>query len=131
MNKNLLLTATVLSMTGLQNMQSAENKRPNIILFMVDDMGWQDTSLPFWTEKTPLNARYHTPNMERLAQMGAKFTSAYACSISSPTRCSLMTGTNQARHQVTNWTFGYNASTDAQDPDLNMPQWNVNGIQPV
>lgn len=108
-----------------------QTERPNIILFMVDDMGWQDTSLPFWNEKTSFNACYHTPNMERLAQMGAKFTSAYACSISSPSRCSLLTGANAARHRVTNWTFGYNTSTDADDPDLNMPQWNVNGIQPV
>ena len=35
-------------MTQEHNQQ--EVKRPNIILFMVDDMGWQDTSLPFWTE---------------------------------------------------------------------------------
>lgn len=36
------------------NMQAADQpaKRPNIILFRVDDMGWEDTSLPFWTEKT-------------------------------------------------------------------------------
>ncbi len=72
---------------------------------MVDDMGWQDTSLPFWKEKTPLNERYHTPNMERLASQGMMFTQAYACSVSSPTRVSLMTGMNAARHRVTNWTL--------------------------
>lgn len=33
--------------------QKKVQDRPNIILFLVDDMGWQDTSLPFWTEKTP------------------------------------------------------------------------------
>ena len=131
MNRNLWLTTALLPVMGTQNIQAAEDNRPNIVLFMVDDMGWQDTSLPFWTERTPLNERFHTPNMERLAQMGAKFTSAYACSISSPSRCSMMTGANQARHRVTNWTFGYNASTDAGDADLNMPRWNVNGIQPV
>ena len=65
--------------------------RPNIILFMVDDMGWQDTSLPFWSEHTFYNDRYETPNMERLARQGVMFTQAYACSLSSPTRCSLMT----------------------------------------
>jgi len=43
------------------------DKRPNIILFMVDDMGWQDTSLPFWTQKTHYNEVYETPNMECLA----------------------------------------------------------------
>lgn len=37
------------------------DKRPNIILFMVDDMGWQDTSLPFWTQKTRFNELYETP----------------------------------------------------------------------
>ena len=63
-------------------------RRPNIILFMVDDMGWQDTSLPFWTQRTPFNETYETPNMERLARQGMMFTQAYASAISSPTRCS-------------------------------------------
>ena len=42
-------------------------QKPNIILFLVDDMGWQDTSLPFWNDTTELNHIYETPNMERLA----------------------------------------------------------------
>ena len=75
--------------------------RPNILLFLVDDMGWQDTSVPFHTQATPLNKRYHTPNMERLAAQGMKFTNAYASAISSPSRCSLLTGANAARHRVT------------------------------
>jgi len=106
-------------------------QRPNIVLFLVDDMGWQDTSLPFYSEVTPLNQRYHTPNMERLAERGVKFTSSYACSISSPSRCSLLTGMNAARHRVTNWTLHMNQPTDANDADVTLPQWNVNGIQPV
>lgn len=78
-----------------------EGQRPNIVLFLVDDMGWQDTSLPFWTERTHYNDTYHTPNMERLAAQGKMFTQAYACSVSSPTRVSLFTGMNAARHRVT------------------------------
>ncbi|MEL6720630.1 MAG: sulfatase-like hydrolase/transferase, partial [Bacteroidota bacterium] len=78
---------------------------PNIILFLVDDLGWQDTSVPFWKEKTAFNKRYHTPNMERLAAQGMKFTQAYATPVCSPTRISLMTGMNAARHRVTNWTL--------------------------
>lgn len=108
-----------------------QQQRPNIILFLVDDMGWQDTSVPFDTVKSALNTRFHTPSMERLVKRGTKFTQAYACSISSPSRCSLMTGMNQARHCVTNWTFGYNTATDEADTALIIPKWNVNGIQPV
>ena len=106
-------------------------KKPNIIFFLVDDMGWQDTSEPFHTETTSLNQRYHTPNMELLADAGMKFTQAYACALCSPTRISLMTGLNAARHRVTNWTLRPNASPDPSHPTLNMPLWNVNGLSPV
>ena len=60
MNKKLLfpLALVPLAATSLQAQKSAQtqrvDKRPNIILFMVDDMGWQDTSLPFWTQKTEI-----------------------------------------------------------------------------
>ena len=106
-------------------------ERPNIIMFLVDDMGWQDTSVPFYSnQKSELNQRYHTPNMERLASMGVRFTSAYACAISSPSRCSLMSGMNAARHRVTNWTLEYDKKTDASSHVLDFPDWHVNGIQP-
>jgi arylsulfatase A-like enzyme len=106
-------------------------ERPNIIMFLVDDMGWQDTSVPFYKDSlTALNHRYHTPNMERLAAMGVKFTQAYACAISSPSRCSLMSGMNAARHRVTNWTLKYDTQTDATSSAMVLPQWNYNGIQP-
>lgn len=83
--------------------------RPNIIVFLVDDMGLMDTSLPFDVDvhgqpvRRPLNDWYHTPNMERLAAQGIRFTTFYAQSVSSPSRASLMTGQNAARHRTTNW----------------------------
>jgi len=107
-----------------------QKKRPNIVLFLVDDMGWQDTSVPFHTEATAFNRRYRTPHMEQLASRGMKFTQAYACSVCSPTRVSLMTGLNAARHRVTNWTLKKNASNDRRHAKLNFPQWNVNGLSP-
>lgn len=117
------------SLTALSSLAATD--KPNIVLFLVDDMGWQDTSLPFSGEPTPLNGRYRTPNMERLAAQGTIFTSAYACAVSSPSRCSLLTGMNAARHRVTNWTLNYNTKTDGSDPLIRVPDWNVNGIQPV
>ncbi|WP_161602125.1 sulfatase-like hydrolase/transferase [Tautonia marina] len=105
-------------------------KRPNIVLFLVDDMGWQDTSVPFHEQATEFNRRYRTPHMEQLARTGMKFTQAYACSVCSPTRISLMTGLNAARHRVTNWTLRKNASNDRAHPQLDFPMWNVNGLSP-
>ncbi|MDE7410696.1 MAG: sulfatase [Paramuribaculum sp.] len=131
MNPERFLISIAGVMTSLSVMAQKNDTRPNIVLFMVDDMGWQDTSLPFANDTTPLNRRFHTPNMERLADMGTRFTSAYACSISSPSRCSLMTGMNQARHRVTNWTLRLNQATDAENSEVEMPDWNYNGIQPV
>ena len=107
-----------------------QNKRPNIVLFLVDDTGWQDTSVPFHKEVTDFNRRYRTPHMEQLAKAGMKFTQAYACSVCSPTRVSLMTGLNAARHRVTNWTLRKNASNDRGHAKLDFPQWNVNGLSP-
>lgn len=105
--------------------------RPNIIFFFVDDMGWQDTSEPFYKEITKLNRTYHSPNVEKLSAEGMKFTQAYACAVCSPTRVSLMTGLNAARHRVTNWTLRKNASPDPNHKTLRMPKWNVNGLSPV
>ena len=121
---------SISALTLLSVAAQAQQKQPNILLFMVDDMGWQDTSVPFHSEITPLNQRYHTPSMERLADMGTKFTQAYASSVSSPSRCSLLTGANAARHRVTNWTLRKDKSTDERHETLTMPQWNVNGVQP-
>ena len=120
------MTTSVLVASALQ--AKVPEERPNIVLFMVDDMGWQDTSVPFWTRRTPLNAIYETPNMERLARQGMLFTQAYASPISSPSRCSLLTGANAARHRVTNWTFRRGQMTDEPDDLLAPPDWNYNGV---
>ena len=128
-----LMAPAALSLTAgaAVSTPSSTDPRPDIILFMVDDMGWQDTSVPFADSTTPYNRAYHTPNMERLAAQGVKFTQAYACSISSPSRCSLITGANNARHRVTNWTMFRDQTTDLQHEGITLPEWNYNGVQQV
>ena len=87
----------------------ASSIKPNVILFLIDDMGLMDTSVPFIVDakgqpvKHSLNGFYRTPNMERLAAAGTRFTQFYAHSVCSPTRASIMTGQNSARHRSTNW----------------------------
>ena len=109
----------------------AQVKQPNIILFLVDDMGWQDCSLPFWNNPTKLNTIFHTPNMEKLAAKGMMLTNAYSNAVCTPTRVSLMTGMNVARHGVTNWTnVNSNTPTDFKDSILKPANWNYNGLTP-
>lgn len=68
--------------------------RPNIVLFLVDDMGWIDS--------TPYGSQYYeTPNMQRLASQSMRFTDAYALPLCSPTRASILSGQYSSRHRVT------------------------------
>lgn len=131
--KSFFVLVSILVCTSINvfDANKAFETKPNIILFLVDDMGWQDTSVPFGAERTKFNHLYHTPNMEKLASEGMKFTQAYASSVCSPTRVSLITGMNAARHRVTNWTLRRNISEDRPDDILKMPSWNMNGLQPI
>jgi len=122
---------TVLSVVSALPVIARTDNRPDIILFMVDDMGWQDTSVPFSGDTTTYNRMFHTPNMERLAARGMKFQQVYACAVSSPTRCSLITGANNARHRVSNWTLQRDISTDMPNDTIDLPSWNVNGVAMV
>lgn len=135
---NKILIAFILSLCFLsckEKNQTTISKPtpPNIIVFLVDDMGWQDTSVPFWTQKTKWNEIYETPNMEKLAEEGMKFTQAYATSVCSPTRISFITGMNAARHRVTNWTLKKDKlqPMEVNHPTLSFPAWNVNGISAI
>ena len=110
---------------------SSAADRPNIVVFLVDDMGVMDTSVPFLTGKDgkakryPLNDFYRTPSMERLAKQGIRFNQFYAMSVCSPTRVSIMTGQNAARHRTTNWI---NERQDNAGPN-GAPDWNWVGLK--
>ena len=72
---------------------AAHSAQPNIIFFLVDDMGWMDSQ--------PYGSKYYdTPNMQRLADQGMRFTSAYAMPLCSPTRASILTGQHVSRHGI-------------------------------
>jgi len=110
--------------------RSKAHKPPNIIVFLVDDMGLMDTTVPFITDaggnpvEYPLNSFYRTPNMEKLAAQGIRFTNFYAHSVCSPTRASILTGQNSARHGVTNWINSERNNRTAFGPT----NWNWNGL---
>ena len=117
--------------------------QPNIVFFLVDDYGWLDSEVQYGKQAYPRNGTFRTPNMLRLAEMGTTMTNAYATPVSSPTRCSLITGAHEARLRVTNFTsntmFDVRSDCCAGEglPDDNLsdpfahPEWNWNGISPV
>ena len=77
----------------------AEDRPPNIVFILVDDLGWTDLGCYGSTF-------YDTPNIDRLAASGLRFTDAYAaCPVCSPTRASIMTGKYPARMNTTDY-FG-------------------------
>lgn len=72
-----------------------EPQKPNFVFFLVDDLGYSDVGCYG-------SAYYETPNIDRIASEGMKFTQAYAGStICSPTRASILTGKYAARLHVT------------------------------
>jgi len=110
---------------------TAGDSPPNIVLFLVDDLGWQDISVPLGPAVTPFNRRYKTPNVQRLSERGMSFTSAYASApVCSPTRTSLLTGRSPAATGITWWLANKDTHTSKHHPTLDPPAWTVNGLQP-
>ena len=133
MKKQSLLLLIILGITSSLLAQSTllaqKNKLPNIILFLVDDMGWMDSAVPFGDSVGSLNKQFVTPNMQTLANQGVKFTNAYVAPVCTPTRTSILTGMNVAHHGVTNWTSPIkNDNTDVKDAQFNAAPWNINGV---
>lgn len=101
--KRLLATALVafsIALTVAAGYSSAaQAAKPNIVIILADDLGWADLGC--------YGADLHeTPHLDRLAREGARFTAAYAMSVCSPSRATLMTGKHAARLRITVWSEG-------------------------
>lgn len=78
----------------------AEHRPPNVVLFLVDDLGYSDLGCYG-------SQFHHTPNLDRFASEAVRFTQAYAaCHVCSPTRASILTGKYPARLGLTDWLPG-------------------------
>lgn len=103
MRRVVCLLFAALIATAVQCQSKENSKRPpNVIIFLVDDLGWTDVAC-YGSEF------YETPNLDKLAKEGARFTNAYAaCHVCSPSRASIMTGKYPARMNLTDWLPGRN-----------------------
>ncbi len=125
------LALGVLPAASVRAQGGRDHTPPNIIVFLVDDLGWQDTQLPLADGPTSWNRRYRTPHQLALAASGMRFTDFYAAApVCSPTRVTLITGQSPVRTRVTNWTQREDEETSEPFPLLLPPDWNRNGLSP-
>ncbi|WP_189361551.1 sulfatase [Algibacter mikhailovii] len=95
--------------------QSPKQSKPNVVLILVDDMGWTDLG-SFGSDL------YQSPNIDALASEGLMFTNSYSsCTVCSPTRASIVTGKYPARLHVTDWIEGHKYPWEK----LSVPDWTM------
>ena len=97
MNPRILLIA----LSFLTLLSCKTEKGPNVVLILVDDLGWADIGA-YGSDF------YQTPNVDQLATEGVRFTDGYAaCTVCSPTRAAIMTGKYPATINCTDWIEGW------------------------
>lgn len=109
----LAVLATLLAAGAFVRAADPSQRPPNVIVILVDDLGWKDLSCQ--------GSTFHrTPNIDRLAASGVRFTSGYAaCPVCSPTRAALLSGQWPARLHLTDWIAGH----EVPDARLLIPDW--------
>lgn len=96
----MLMAVGLLSCSAPGEGSDNEKTKPNIVFFLVDDMGWSDVGCYGSTF-------YETPTIDEFAKDGVRFTDAYAaCHVCSPTRASILTGKYPATLHLTDFLPG-------------------------
>lgn len=125
----LLVALSMLGIVGLAGAAPgpapapASAARLNVVFLLADDLGWSDLGC--------YGADLHeTPNLDRLAREGVRFTQAYTMSVCSPTRAALLTGRHAARLGMTTWReASVNRDADAaRQPRPLLPPLTVNDL---
>lgn len=94
------IAVLILAIEAQTAAQPRDGNPPNVVFFLVDDLGWRDVGCYG-------SSFYETPNVDRLATQGVRFRQAYAaCHVCSPTRASILTGKYPARLHLTDWLPG-------------------------
>jgi arylsulfatase A len=114
MNRLFLISSLIVGIHSLACCAEKPRPTPNIVFILIDDMGWADGGC-FGSKF------YKTPNLDRLAAGGMRFTQAYAaCAVCSPTRAAIMTGKHPARLHITDWIAGEGTPNQSR---FRVPEW--------
>lgn len=110
---NILLALPCLTGGALAADALTPQKKPNIVFVLTDDLGWTDLHCQGSTF-------YETPNIDRLANQGMRFTANYsACAVCSPSRAAILTGQYPARLHLTDFLVAY----PPKNTKFNIPDW--------
>jgi len=114
MNKINQFSLSLASVLALPSFAQAAAS-PNVVLILIDDMGWKDLGA--------YGSDYHqTPQIDSFARDAVLFTNGYAaCTVSSPTRASIMTGKYPAKLHLTDWIEGWKFP----EAKLKVPDWTM------
>lgn len=110
-----LLPIFIFAFTSCKGSAKQNTQSPNVVMILVDDMGWTDLGC-YGSDY------YQTPNIDQLAEEGVRFTNAYSsCTVCSPSRASVMTGKYPARLNLTDWIEGHKYPW----AKLKVPDWKM------
>lgn len=114
----ILLTGLLPTLSYVGAAESTRPEKPNIVLLLTDDLGWQDVKCYDIDEPSP----YETPHIDALAKKGVMFWQAYSpAPTCAPSRCAIMSGNHPARAQKTHVVGGappkpHNKNSTMMDP---------------
>lgn len=101
MNNRFVFSFLALCICSFSGVSQQTESQPNFVFILVDDLGWADVKCNY------PESFYDTPNIDKLAEKGVRFTHAYAASpVCSPTRAAIMTGKHPNRVGITDWIPG-------------------------
>ncbi|MDB4353940.1 sulfatase-like hydrolase/transferase, partial [Akkermansiaceae bacterium] len=117
--RHLLLFLALLG-SSLANTDPTRPAKPNVILILTDDLGWQDVKCYDIGEPSPME----TPHLDALAKKGIKFWQAYSpAPTCAPSRCAIMSGNHPARAQKTHVVGGNPPAPYHLTAHAMMPPW--------
>jgi arylsulfatase A-like enzyme len=117
---SILIVLTYLNSSYAQNIETKRPEKPNVVLLLIDDLGWQDVKCYDIDAPSP----FETPNIDKLAKDGVLFWQAYSpAPTCSPTRGAILSGKHPARLQRTHVVGGYPPLPDNESSSTLITPW--------
>lgn len=119
LNANVVIVL-IFGIHAMTTLYASERPKPNVVVILVDDLGWQDVKCYDVDKPSP----YDTPNLDAFAKKGVMFWQAYSpAPTCSPTRCAILSGNHPARAQKTHVLGGHPPSARSSSRSRMMDPW--------